>query len=106
MGFLLDLLDHYTSNILVKSINISLLKTKFLLLISRQNFNTTNNIAHINGGKVQPYSIFKHYHHKDLCFLQLFLYEYYKIVSIDKHERKQDKDYKLDDTYTKREMFV
>ena len=53
-GFLLHLPDHYTPNALVKSINISMLKTKFLLLIFGQNFNTINNIACVNGGKCNP----------------------------------------------------
>lgn len=35
MRFLLVLPDHYISNALIKSINIFVLKTKFLLLISR-----------------------------------------------------------------------
>lgn len=51
--FLLDLLYHYIPNISIKSINIFMLKTKFLLLISKQNFNTTNDIACINSDKVQ-----------------------------------------------------
>ena len=33
VGFLLDLPNHYILNALVKLINISILKTKFLLLI-------------------------------------------------------------------------
>lgn len=60
-AFLLDLPNHYTSNALVKSINLSILKTKFPLLIFKQNFNTSNNIAYVNNGKVQSYPIFEHY---------------------------------------------
>lgn len=50
--FLLVLPDHYNSNALIKSINISVLKNKFSLLISGQNFNTTNDVACINGSKI------------------------------------------------------
>lgn len=87
-GFLSDLLDHYTPDASIKSINFSVLKNKFLLLISKQNFNTTNNIAYVNGGKVPPYSIFKYYFHTGLGFLKLSLYEYYKVVSVVKYEHK------------------
>lgn len=51
-GSLLDLLNYYTFNTLVKSINLSILKTKFLLLIFRLNFNITDDITFVNGGKV------------------------------------------------------
>lgn len=86
--FLLDLLDYYTSNFFVKLINILVLKIKFLLLIFEQNFNTTNDVVYINSYKVQPYFIFRHYYYKSLCFLQFFLYEYYKAVLVVKYERK------------------
>lgn len=33
-NFLFDLLDHYFLNIIIKIINITLLKTKFLLILS------------------------------------------------------------------------
>ena len=105
-GFLLDLPDHYTPNTPIKSINISVLKNKFLLLISRQNFNTINDIAHVNSGKVSPYSMFEHYSHKGLYFLKLSLYEYYKVVSVVKRECKQEGDYEFDDTYTPKKMFL
>ena len=51
-GFLLDLPDHYTPNAPIKLINLFVLKTKFPLLISRQNFINTDDIACVNGGKV------------------------------------------------------
>lgn len=60
-GFLLDLLDYYTPNTSDKLINLFILKAKFLLLISRQNFNTNNDITYVNSGKVQSYFMFKHY---------------------------------------------
>ena len=75
MKFLLNLPDYYILNALVKSINIFMLKIKFLLLISEQYFNTTNHITHVNSSKMGSYSIFEHYYHKGLYFLQLFLYE-------------------------------
>ena len=105
-GFLLDLPDHYTPDAPVKSINISVLKDKFPLLISGQNFNTTNDVARVNGGKVPPYSMFEHYSHRGLCFLKLSLYEYYRVVSVVKRERKQEGDYEFDDTHTQKEMFL
>ena len=97
--FLWDLPNHYTPNALVKLINISMLKTKFPLLISGQNFNILESIAYVNSIKMQSYSIFEHYHHKSLCFMQLSLYKYYRIVLVVKRERKQEKDYKFDDIY-------
>ena len=59
-----------------------------------------------NGGKILPYSMFEHYSHKDLYFLKLSLYEYYKVVSIVKLKRKQEGDYEFDDTHTQKEMFL
>lgn len=50
--FLLDLLDYYTFNTFIKLINISMLKIKFLLLISKQNFNINNDIINVNDGKI------------------------------------------------------
>ena len=73
VGFLLDLPDYYTLNVPVKSINISVLKNKFLLLGSRQNFNTTNDIISVNGTKIPPYFMLKYYTHRGLCFLKLSL---------------------------------
>lgn len=67
--FLLNIPDYYTLNVLIKSINISILKAKFLLLISKQNFNTTNNVTYINSSKIRLYFMFKHYFYKGLCFL-------------------------------------
>ena len=101
-GFLLDLPDHYTPNAPIKSMNLFVLKIKFLLLISRQNFNTTNDVAHVNGSKVRPYFIFEHYQHRGLCFLQLSLYEYYRVVSVVKHWQKQKGDFEFDDTHAQR----
>ena len=100
--FLLDLLDYYTLNAPVKSTDFFVLKTKFLLLISGQNFNTTNDVAHVNDGKMQSYSIFEHYQHRGLCFLQLL---YYRVVSIVKHGEKLRGDYEFDDTHAQKGMF-
>lgn len=76
-----------------------MLKAKFPLLISRQNFNTTNNnVICVNGGKIRFYSIFEHYSYTGLYFLQLFLYKYYRVVFVVKREQKQKKDYKFDNT--------
>lgn len=90
--FLLDLKVYYTCNALIKSINISMLKTKFSLLISRQNINTINDIAYINNSKIRLYFMFEHYFYSGLCFLQLFLYKYYRVVSVIKHDCKQEGD--------------
>lgn len=75
-GFLLDLPDHFTPNASVKSINLSIFKTKFPLLIFRQKFNTNNDVACFNSCKVRTYFMFEYYQHKSLCFLQISLYEY------------------------------
>ena len=80
-----------------------MLKDKFLLLISGQNYNTTNDIKHINSGKVLPYSIFEHYFYRGLYFLKLSLYEYYRVLLVVKHKCKQERDYKFDDIYTQKE---
>lgn len=61
--YLLDLPDQYISDVSIKLMNISVLKNKFRLLISGQNFNTTNDIARVNVDKVTPYSIFEYYFH-------------------------------------------
>ena len=105
-GFLLNLPDHHTLDAPIKSINISVFKDKFPLLISGQNFNTTNDIARINSGKILPYFIFEHYSHRGLCFLKLSLYEYYRVISVVKRKRKQEGDYKFDDTYTQKEIIL
>ena len=97
--FLLDLLDHYTPQAPIKSINIFGLKIKFPLLIFRQNFNTINNNLYVNDSKMQPYSIFKYHHYKDLCILELLLYQYYRLILVVKCEQKQERDYKFDDTH-------
>ena len=38
--------------------------------------------------------------------MKLSLYEYYRVIWVVKHKRKQEKDYKFDDTYTQKEMFL
>ena len=64
--FLLDLSNYCIFNNFVKEINISILKTKNLLLISIKNLKNTNNVAYINNCKVQLYLIFDYYSHRDL----------------------------------------
>lgn len=86
--FSLDLPDHYTPDAPVKLINIFVLKEKFLLLISKQNLNTTNDVLHVNGCKVPAYSMFKYYSYGDLWFLKLSLYKYYGVILVIKGERK------------------
>lgn len=105
MRFLLGLSDYYMSNTLFKSINISILKTKFLLLISRQNFNITNEIAYINNIKVKLYSIFEYYSCRGLYFFQLFFYKYFRLLLIVNCKCKQEKDYKFDDIHFQRKIF-
>lgn len=90
-GFLLSLLDYYRFNFFDKLINIFVLKAKFPLLIFGQNFNTTNNVIYIKNSKVKSYFIFEQYFYQNLCFLQMFLYEYYKVVSVVKRKQKQEK---------------
>lgn len=50
--------------------------------------------------------MFEHYQHKILCFLQLSLYMYYKVVSVVKREQKQRRDNKFDNNHAQREMFL
>lgn len=60
-SYLLDLPNHYSSQVIVKSININLLKIKFPIILNGQNFNQSDDIVYVNGDKVRPCSIHKHY---------------------------------------------
>lgn len=50
-SFLLSLPNHYSSIVVVKTINITLLKTKFELILSGLDFNQSDDILHIDGKK-------------------------------------------------------
>ena len=82
-----------------------MLKAKFLFLVSRQKFNTNNDVSSVNGGKIRPYFMFVPYSHRGMYFLWLSLYEYYRVVSVVKRERKQEGDYNFDNTHIQKEMF-
>ena len=75
--FLLDLLDRYFSKVVFKIINITLWKTKFPLILSRQNFNQSNNIVYVNNAKVSLYLIYKYYVHFSLEFEKVSIYKYF-----------------------------
>lgn len=53
VSFLLSLPDHYFSIIVIKTINIALLNTKFELILGGQNFNQLDDIVHIDDKKVR-----------------------------------------------------
>lgn len=52
-SFLLDLPNYYFSKVVVKTININLLKTKFLLILSSQNCNQQEKIICVNDAQVR-----------------------------------------------------
>lgn len=70
-SFLLGFLNHHFSIVIVKTINIALLKTKFELILDSQDFNKLNGIMRINGRKIKPGLIYKHYIYCNLAFQKL-----------------------------------
>lgn len=76
-SYLLDLLDHYFLKAIIKSIKINLLKIKFPLIMSNQNFNQSNNIISINNNKVKLCLIYKYYAYCGLTFKKISIYEYF-----------------------------
>lgn len=105
-SFLLDLLDHYSPKAVVKTINITLLKSKFLLILSGQNFNQSNDIVCVNGAKVRPCSMYEHYAHRGLLFENISIYEYFRFVFIVKRSQQQSTDYEFDKEHGQKENFV
>lgn len=59
--------DYYFLIAVLKTINLVLLKTKFEYIFCSQNFNQSDNIMHIDGGKVRAYMIYEYYIHRDLA---------------------------------------
>lgn len=84
VSYLFNLLDYYFSKVVMKTINITLLKIKFLLILSNQNFYQSNNIVGINNAKVRSYSMYKYYAYHDFTFKVIIIYKYFWFVSIVK----------------------
>ncbi len=105
-SYLLDLPDHYFPKVNIKTINIALLRAKFSLISNSQSFNQSDDIVRIDGTKVQPYSMYKHYIHRGSAFDKISIYEYLRFVSIVKHSQQQDTNYKFDVGHRRRGDFV
>lgn len=84
-SYLLDLPDHYSLKAIVILININLLKIKFPLILSSQNFNWLDDIIWVNSDKVRLCLLYKHYAHCGLAFEKVSIYEYFWYVFIVKH---------------------
>lgn len=84
-SFLFDLPNHYFSIIVMKIINITLLNTKFKVILDGQDFNQSDDIMYINSGKLRLYLIYKHYIYHGLAFQKLNIYKYFQYISIIKH---------------------
>lgn len=50
---------------------------RFLLILSGENFNQSNNIVYINNTKVRLYLIYKHYIYCGFAFKERGIYEYF-----------------------------
>ncbi len=83
-SYLLDLPDNNFLKVNMKTINIAFLQAKFSLILNSQSFNQSDNIMHIDGTKVQPYLIYKHYMHHGSTFGKISIYKYLRFVSIVK----------------------
>lgn len=79
-SFFLDLPDHYFPTVVMKTINILLLKTKFDLTLSGQYLNQSDNIIRIYDRKVGPYLMYDDYIYRGPTFQKLSIYEYYQCV--------------------------
>ena len=88
-SYLLNLLDHYFTKIIVKTINIALLQAKFSLILNDKSFNQLDNIVHIDGTKIRPCSMYKHYAYRAFAFDKISIYKYLQFVSIIKQSQQQ-----------------
>lgn len=61
----------------MKTINITMLKTKFELILDSQNFNWLDNIMCVNSRKIKLWLIYKHYIYYNLAFENLNIYKYF-----------------------------
>ncbi len=75
-SYLLDLLDHYSPKVNMKTINIATLRAKFSLILNGQTFNQSDDIVRVDGTKIQPCSIYNHYAHCGSAFDKINIYEY------------------------------
>lgn len=76
----------------MKTINITLLQAKFLLMLNDESFNQSNNTVYINNIKTLPYSIYKYYIYRGFVFDKISIYKYLQIVSIVKQSQQKDGD--------------
>ena len=105
-SYLLNLLDHYSLKAIVKITNIVLLQIKFLLILDGKSFNQSNNIIHVDGIKIRPCSMFKHYAHYGSAFYSINIYKYLQFVSNVKQSQHQGGDYEFENGHRQREDFI
>ena len=105
-SYLLNLLDHYFRKENVKTINIALLQAKFLLILNGQSFNQSDDIVRVDGSKIRPCSMYKHYAHRGSVFDGKSIYEYLQFVSIVKQSQQQSTDYEFDARHRQRGYFI
>ena len=83
-SYLLNLPDYYSPKAIGKTINITLLQAKFLLILNGKSFNQSDNIVRIDGTKIQPCSIYEHYAHRGSAFDRISIYKDWRFFSIVK----------------------
>ena len=105
-NYLLNLPDHYFLKAIVKIINIALFQAKFLLILNDKSFNQLDDIVCIDGIKIRPYSIDKHYVYRGFEFDRINIYEYLQFVSIMKQSQQHGGDYKFVDSHRHKEDFI
>ena len=105
-SYLLNLPDHYYPKAIVKTINITLLQAKFLLILNSQSFNQSDDIFGVDGIKVWSCSIYEHYTYQGSTFNKISIYKYLQFVSIVKQSQQQGGDYKFADCHRQKEDFV
>ncbi len=105
-SYLLNLLNHYFPKAIVKTINIALLQVKFSLILNSQNFNQSDDIVRVDGTKIRPCSMYKHYAHRGSAFDRISIYKYLQFVSIVKRSQQQGGDYEFTDGHRQKEDFV
>lgn len=75
-SYLLNLPDHYSLKAIIKTINITILQAKLLLILNGKNFNKSDDIVHVDGMKIRPYLMYKHYAHRDSAFDRVNIFKY------------------------------
>ena len=99
VNFLLDLPDHYSLKVPIKTVNIILFNTKFQLILSSQYFSQSDNIICIDSGKVRLYLMYKHYTHYSHIFEKISIYEYFQFFIIIKQSQQQHMDYNFNNKH-------